>query len=305
MDAQRRDRDLANPNVHRFALIVVISFLILIAFGAYVTSQASGRQPASRGVLNAVVHKDVAFVLGILALALGWQLLNQKRYVLSWIALGLLGIEGWVGRLGAPFVHASLAPLVFAIFAVIAVSTSKSWNEAPDLAKDQHAPTLRILAIATSALILLQIVLGAAYRHKLIGLMPHLGGAMVVSLSIVVLGMLVIRRHPHHRKLRSAATRLIAVFAAQVTLGFAAFILSLLNLSNPIPAIAVTASHVVVGSVTLAASLVLTIQLQNTVPLDVVDPIAKHADQNGSRSTVRVTEKANAVCERKGNTIEA
>jgi heme A synthase len=257
--------EIVNPKFHRYAVLVVISSLIPIAIGAYITSQASGRQPASRGVLDAVVHKDVAIAVGILALGLTWQLLERERRLLGWAALGFIALEGWVGWSGAPLVHASLAPLVFAIFVAIAVVTSSSWNEAPELVEDQAASTLRLFAIVMPALMLLQIMLGAAYRHKLTGLLPHLGGAMIVSLATLVLGMLVVRRHPEHRKLRAAATWLISIFLVQVTLGMAAFIMPLLKLPSPVPVIAVTASHVVVGSLTLAASLVLAMQVQRNV----------------------------------------
>ena len=258
--------EIVNPKFHRYAVLVVISSLILIAMGAYITSQASGRQPMSRGVLDAVVHKDVAVAVGILALGLVvWQLLEPGERLPGWIALGFFAFEGWIGWLGAPLFHASLAPLAFAIFVAIAVVTSSGWNEAPELVEDQAAATLRLSAIAMPALMLLQIMLGAAYRHKLTGVIPHLGGAMIVSFATLALGMLVVRRHPEHRKLRTAATWLISIFLVQVVLGFAAFIIPLLKLASPAPVIAVTASHVVVGSLTLAASLVLAMQVQRNV----------------------------------------
>jgi heme A synthase len=271
-----------NPKFHRYAVLVAISSLILIAIGAYITSQASGRQPVSRGVFDGVVHREVAVGVGVLALGFAiWQLLEQERCLLGWTALSLFALEGWVGWLGAPFVHASLAPLVFAIFVVIAVVTSSGWNEAPDLVKDQAAPTLRIFAIATPALILLQIMLGAAYRHKLIGLLPHLGGAMIVSLATLGLGMMVVQRHPQHRKLRSATTWLISIFVTQVVLGFAAVIMPLLKLASPAAETAATASHVVVGSLTLAASLALAMQIQRNVRCAAAEAMEKHADPSG------------------------
>lgn len=254
-----------NPKFHRYAVLVAISSLILIAIGAYITSQATGRQPASRGILDAVVHKDVAIAVGILALGLTlWQPLEQKGSLLVWTAVGFFALEGWVGWLGGALLHASLAPLAFAIFVAIAVVTSSGWNEAPELVEDRAAPTLRLLAIATPPLILLQIMLGAAYRHKLTGLLPHMGGAMIVSLAILVLAMLILQRHPEHRKLCAAATWLISILLAQVMLGVTAFIMPLLKLS-PTAVIAATASHVVVGSLTLAANLVLAMQVQRNV----------------------------------------
>jgi heme A synthase len=126
------------------------------------------------------------------------------------------------------------------------------------------APTLRLFAIATPPLILLQIVLGAAYRHKLTGILPHMGGAMIVSIAILVLAMLILQRHPEHRKLCRAATWLISILLAQVALGVTALIMPLLNVS-PTVVIAGTALHVVFGSLTLAANVVLAMQVHRSV----------------------------------------
>lgn len=264
-----------NPKFHRYAVLVAIGSLIQIAIGAYITSQASGRQPASRGILDGVIHKDVAFAVGVLALGFAfWQSFDGEVHPLVWTALGFFALEGWVGWLGGPFVHAGLAPVVFAMFVAIAVVTSASWNEAPKLVEDRAAATLRLFAIATPPLVILQIMLGAAYRHKLIGVLPHLGGAMIVSLAILALAMLILQRHPGHRKLCAAAGWSISILVAQVLLGFTVLVMPLVN-ANAIALIAVSAAHVVIGSATLAASVVLSMQVQRSVRLA---PALKRAD---------------------------
>lgn len=254
-----------NPKFHPYAVLLMISSLIPIGIGAYVTSQATGRQPASRGILDAVIHRDVAVGLGILVLSLAiWQLHQEWESLLLWTAVCSVGLEGWLGWLGEPVLHATLAPLIFAIFVVIAVVTSAGWNEAPHRVEDSAAPALRFFALATPPLILLQIMLGAAYRHKLIGLLPHLGGAMIVSLPILALAMLILQRHPEHRKLCTAATWLISIFLAQVMLGVTAIVMPLLHVS-PVAVIALRTSHVLVGALTLAANLILAMQIQRSV----------------------------------------
>lgn len=254
-----------NPKFHRYAVFVAISSLILIAIGAYITSQATSRQPDSRGILDAVVHKNVAIAVGILALGLWvWQFLEQQVSLLVWTAVGFFALEGWVGWLGGAFLHASLAPLAFSIFVAIALVTSSGWSEVPNPVEDPDAPRLRLFAICTVPLILLQIMLGAAYRHKLTGVLPHIGGAMIVSLAILVLAMLILQRHPEHRKLRAAATWLISLLLSQVILGFTVIVMPQLKVS-PTAVVAATASHVVVGSLTLAASVVLAMQVQRNV----------------------------------------
>ena len=257
---------IVNPKFHRYAVLVAISSLVLVAIGAYITSQVTGRPLASRGILDGVVHKELAIAVGVLAFGFAvWQLVEPEGSFLVWAAVGFFGLEAWVGWLGgSPLLHASLAPMAFAIFVAIALVTSSGWNEAPVLLEDRAAPKLRLFAIATPPLMLLQIMLGAAYRHKLIGLLPHIGGAMIVSLAILVPAIVLVQRHPAHRKLRAAATWLISILLAQVVLGITAFIIPLLKLSAA-AVIAATASHVVVGSLALAANLVLAMQIQRHV----------------------------------------
>lgn len=262
-----------NPKFHRYAVLVAISSLILIAIGAYITSQATGRQPASRGILDGVIHKDVAFAVGALALGFAfWQSLDQEVPLLVWTALGFFALEGWVGWTGGALLHASLAPLAFAIFVAIAVVTSSGWNEAPELVEARAAPALRLFAIATLPLILLQIVLGAAYRHNVIGILPHLGGAMIVTIAILVLAMLIRQRHREQKRLCAAATWLMCIVGAQAMLGFTALLLPMLR-AGPIAVIAATAAHVVVGSLTLAANLVLVMLVYRRARVNIIGHI--------------------------------
>ena len=77
-------------------------------------------------------------------------------------------------------------------------------------------PSLRSLAILMPALVLVQIALGAAFRHGAIGVMPHVIGAMVVSLAILIVCAFVLHQFPEHRALRPAAMALLAVTLVQV-----------------------------------------------------------------------------------------
>jgi heme A synthase len=121
------------------------------------------------------------------------------------------------------------------------------------------------LAIAAPPLVLLQTLLGATYRHNLTGLMPHMGGAMIVSLATLAGSRLVMQHYPKHRALRSAAIWLMLLMLAQVTLGVTAFIMDSLELGSSVTRVFSTASHVVMGSLTLAASLVLAMRVQRCV----------------------------------------
>src|SRR6185437_5202551 len=77
--------------------------------------------------------------------------------------------------------HATLAEIFFIVTVSLAVFTGKWWTgDVPQL-RDEDSPKLRTLTALTSLLILVQIVLGAAFRHNAFGIVPHLIGAGVVT----------------------------------------------------------------------------------------------------------------------------
>jgi len=239
---------------------------MLIGIGAYITSRATTPQLDTHGVLNANVHRIAALVVFVLALGVGYrQGPSLGGFAVAWTALGVFLLEAFIGLSGSAVLHASVAPVAFASLTAVVVVTSRGWNAAPELVHDDGVPLLRPLAMVTPALVLMQTVLGATYRHKLTGLIPHLGGAMVVSIAALVGSMLILNHYPKHRALRSAAIGLISVVLAQVLLGVTALAMQLLGVQNSMALVISTASHVVVGSLTLAASLVLAMQVQRHV----------------------------------------
>ncbi len=253
---------MSNHELHRYALAVCFGILVVIAIGAYITSQAGAVQPAAGGGLHARFHVVVAVVVGILTLGLAvGQSLSKEGPILGWTAVGFYVADGALGWLGWPVLHASLAPVVLAIPVAIAVITSAGWGQEPDPADAGRAPLLRPLAIAAPPVVALQIVLGAAYRHKVTSVMPHMAGAMIAGLATLVAAMLVMQQYPQHRAMRSAAIWLMSIVLTQVTLGVTAFTMQLLEIQNIAVLNITTASHVVVGSLTLAASVVFAMQV--------------------------------------------
>ena len=250
---------------HRYAVVVAICVLALIAMGAYVTSLASASQPMAHAPLDANLHRRVALMIGVLAAGLAvWQSSASTAPYLGWVALGSFVIDGWAGWLGWPILHAGIAPMVFAFLVVIGVVTASGWNEATVLVDDRAAPRVRLLAAAAPPLVLLQNVLGAAYRHKLTGVIPHVLGAMIVTFTVLVAATQVLQQYPKHRALRTSAIWLMTIVLMQVTLGAAAFAMKLLDLGGAALVISAT-SHVVTGSLLLAASVVFAMQVQRHV----------------------------------------
>ena len=182
--------------------------------------------------------------------------------------------------------HAGLAEIFFCMTVAIALFTSPRWiagyGEASSGAAHDDAAagiddmTLRRLATATTVLVCSQILIGATMRHTGAGLaipdfpwmfghvvpdhwsraiavhFAHRIGALVVTCAIVMASAYVWSRHRGRRELSRPAALLIALVAAQLTLGA----LTVLSQRNPW----INSFHVVGGALVLTTSLVLTLR---------------------------------------------
>jgi len=183
------------------------------------------------------------------------------------VAQGLLGGATVLLLQPAPvsIAHACLAQLFFSVTVAIAVFTSRKWQEGPEPVEDYGWPSLRSLALLTPVLVLLQIGLGAGFRHRAFGLLPHVTGAMIVPLVILLLGSFVLHQFPKHRSLRPAAVGLLTITFAQVVLGIVAYVARMNAADYPLAMVLTTVAHVATGGLTLAASVVLSIQIRRNV----------------------------------------
>jgi cytochrome c oxidase assembly protein subunit 15 len=245
--------------MHRYVTLVAIFALIVIATGAFVTS--------AKGAGN--VHLGLAIALGVLTLALVvWLSLTKALRSLAWIALVILVLDGLTSNVAVA--HACLAPLFFSAMVALALFTSPGWKQNAETVDDRGWSSLRLLAIAAPPLVLGQIALGAAYRHKLTGVMPHMAGALIVSLLTLIVSMVVMQQYPEHQPLRRAAITLMSVVLTQVTFGVAAFTLQLLDMESSQASVLATVLHVVTGSATLSGSMLLAIQVHRHVRAKVI-----------------------------------
>ena len=276
--------------LHRYAILVAVCTLLLVLAGASVTSKEAGLSvpdwPLSYGqvipdmaggVLFETGHRDIAGVVGILTVILAiWISRVEKRpwmRRLGWVAVSLVVAQALLGgatvlMLQPPPVsiaHACLAQLFFSVTVAIAVFTSRKWQEGPEPVEDYGWPSLRSLAIVTPILILLQIALGAGFRHRAFGLLPHVVGAMIVPLVILLVGVFALHQFPKHRSLRPAAVALLSITGVQVFLGVIAYIARINAAEYPLAMVLTTVTHVATGGLTLAASIVLAIQIRRNV----------------------------------------
>ena len=288
-----------NPWLHRYAILVAVCTLLLVVAGATVTSKEAGLSvpdwPLSYGqlfpemtggVLFETGHRMIATVVGILTIILAvWlQRVDQRAWMrkLGWIALGSVVAQGLLGRMTVLMLqpppvsvaHACLAQLFFATTVAIALFTSRAWQEGPSPVEDYGRPRLRTLAMVAPLLVLGQVALGAAFRHRALDLLPHILGAIVVTLAILLVAMFVLQQFGKHPALRPAATALLTITCTQVLLGVAAYYTRVQAEHIPLAMVLTTVAHVATGALTLASTIVLSIQIRRNVRVPAAQPAA-------------------------------
>jgi cytochrome c oxidase assembly protein subunit 15 len=177
------------------------------------------------------------------------------------IAQGILG--GMTVRMFQPppvsAAHATLAQLFFSTVVAIAVFTSSRWNGTLSEIDDPGSPRIRTLVVWTLVAVFLQLILGAAFRHKGFGIIPHLIGAVIVTILIFMTAGALKRRFPDVPALRSCARYLHILIGVQLLLGAGAYWSRLYSARFPqpiVPMVALTVVHTVTGALVLAVTLV-------------------------------------------------
>jgi heme a synthase len=295
--------------LHLFAALVAVSTAVLILAGGLVTSTGSGLSvpdwpntygwfmftfPLEKmvgGIRYEHSHRLIASTVGFLIMVLAFWLwrAEPRRWVrrLGFVALAAVITQGLLGGITVlwylpdpiSIAHASLAQIVFCLTVAIALATSPGWRRAYARGHGAPAPddrTLQSVAIATTAIIYLQIVIGATMRHTDAGLAipdfpwvfggiipqqwdakiaihyAHRVGALVASLAILATTGHVFYHHRGRRELRRPAVLLLALLAVQITLGG----LTVLSGKHYI----INSLHVVTGGSVLVTSLILTLR---------------------------------------------
>ena len=115
------------------------------------------------------------------------------------LAEGGLGTPSLLAKFspGLSILHACVGHLLFAATVVAVVLSSPGRSKGPDTVIDAGWPSLRSLSMITPVFVLVQILLGASFRHKAMGVMPHIAGAIIVALLILLMGCLSRSSAPH------------------------------------------------------------------------------------------------------------
>jgi heme a synthase len=275
--------------LHRFSIFLAICTLFLVVAGASVTSNQAGLSvpdwPLSYGQVMPEMkggvffehgHRMIASAVGFLTIILAvWLWRCEERQwlrLLGWALLAAVIAQGLLGGLTVLFLlppavsisHACLAQVFFAATVAMALFTSPGWRQEPVLLADQGWPSLRSLAILTPLLVLLQIALGAGYRHRAFGIIPHVIGAMFIGAIILMFAIFVLLQFPKHAALRRSGAALAWIILIQLLLGVVAYFTRVNSLHSPVPQAAMvwsTVVHVAFGALTMGATTVTAIQV--------------------------------------------
>jgi heme a synthase len=283
-----------NPGIHRFAVFLAICTFLLLIAGALVTSNEAALSvpdwPLSYGTLTPPMvggiryehtHRIIAATVGLLTIVLAFLLWRreERRWVrnLGFAAVGVVIAQGVLGGLtvllylhyGMPVAHACLAQIFFGIVVSLAVFTSRWWTSERPQFDDRGSPSIHTLATANAAVIFLQVVLGAGFRHRDIPIWPHVAGAMVVLGMVTWTAVALRKRFEHSREISRARILLHAIFGTQFLLGFGAWWSRLTTADAPQPMpvmVMLTVVHTVVGALLFAFSILVVLICYRIVP---------------------------------------
>lgn len=184
----------SSSGLHRFAIVTAVCTFFLVIAGGLVTSTGSGLSvpdwplsygqlmpPMVGGVFYEHGHRMVATFVGMLTVVLTvWLVKREER---QWVKnLGIAGllaviVQGVLGGLTVllllptpvSVLHATLAQSFFSLTVVIALVTSPGWRGSLPAIVPGSSRT-QTLGIVATAMVLLQLMLGAWMRHSDAGL---------------------------------------------------------------------------------------------------------------------------------------
>jgi cytochrome c oxidase assembly protein subunit 15 len=275
-----------SPALHRFAVSTAGTTFLLIIAGALVVGFDAGlavpdwplsfgtwMPPMVGGVFYEHGHRMIAGAVGVMTTILAvWLALREPRRwvkamgIAAWVAVIIQAILGGLTvlyLLPIPILiaHAALAQTFFCMVLGLALFTSPHWNR--DASREEIiSPGFELLAGAATAALFIQLLLGAAVRHKALGLTPHVLGAIVTSTLVGLVCYRAITCFGEHDPLRKWARGVGGILVVQLTLGVFSYHYRYAAQAAPapqIPVVIVTTAHVACGALLLGGSVLLTL----------------------------------------------
>lgn len=286
-----------HPGIHKFSIFVVCWTVLLLTAGALVTSKDAALSvadwPTSFGrwfpplrMLNGGAfyehsHRVIAAILGIFIIILAGLLWKKEERPwlkkLGFFAIGLVIFQGILGGLTVikllhywlPVMHACTAELMFITLVSIAFFTSHWWMENLPQYEDTATPPIHSIVTLNSALIFLQILAGAGFRHQYISVTPHVIGSVFVLGMVIWTASVLRKRFGKVKEIVRVRIALHAIVGMQILLGIAAYWSRISTATDPQPMpvmITFTVIHTIVGAILFATSIVTVLLCYRLVP---------------------------------------
>jgi len=281
------------------AVVLASWVFFLIIAGALVTSNDAGLSvpdwPTSFGSWYKIpklvggvkfehTHRMIAQVAGLMTIILAiWTWRAEKRRwmrVLGLSAIGVVILQGILGGITVLFylppavssAHAALAQTFFCIAVAMAVFTGQKWvEEVPRVEYDQRRPSLFTLTLVSIFVLYVQLLLGAMFRHHGLTWWPHVLNAVVVSFVLAWTAVRALTMYSRIEAVRKPAVLMLSLVIAQLCLGFTAFLTRVEwgkdSVQPELPMVISTVTHVAVGALLLATTVILAIQVWRHVPV--------------------------------------
>lgn len=210
------------------------------------------------GTFSKAVEGDLHAILGVLVILCSAVVALQVRSKAAVSAMmfalaGGLRVMAVAPAAVSQIAHAILAQGLLASAFLTALETAPGWSSRSHL-QDGGFPSLRQLAWLTPAVTLIQIVLGAAYRRELAGVLPHVSWAFATAICVMMAGAFVLTQKESGPLLRSVSLWLLCLTGVQLLLGVGAY-LAKVNPGDGWLALSSTI-HIATGSVVMALSTV-------------------------------------------------
>ncbi len=302
-----------NQAHHRFATFVAFATFLLIIAGALVTSNDAGLAvpdwptsfnhwpitygyftvPMTGGILWEHGHRILAQVIGLctIILAVWTSKVDRRPWMrkLGWAALATVIVQGILGGItvlkflppSVSSAHATLAQTFFCLVVAIWLFTGRTWVQEPRMKLPTKRPSLPWVATSAVACLYAQLILGAAFRHHGIKLLPHIISAAVVTFVLLWTVVRVLSEYSLVPQLRRPALMLLTLLMVQLALGFGAWLTRVewgRDAPQPLmPMVYTTVAHVAVGALLLATAVVIAIQAWRHVAIPTAERVPSHA----------------------------
>jgi cytochrome c oxidase assembly protein subunit 15 len=284
----------SNPYAGAHYLIVFLACLtvLLLVAGALVTSNEAGDSvpdwPMSFGrwvvgsrqfvgnIRYEYSHRVIAAAVSCVTLLMTlWVWTSHRLRTFRWLALAALAgvlLQAGLGGIRVLFpgqkipiamVHALVAQSFFCLVVTLGVVTSRSRNYPRPVKPDAPRAGLRLLSGLTITAVMIQLLLGAGFRHGALPIGWHIAGAAFVSGFVIFTAIQVHRHHGADRYLQTPALLMCFLLICQVGLGIAAYMARLASAGDPQPLepmVSLTVAHLAVGALILASILVLALR---------------------------------------------